>query len=391
MSSKKNISLPKGTFIGRGEITEALKTELQKAGILNEDDDTIEPYEVEVSRNNFAIVLMETYDWVSTNPNDYRYISLEKRSANEAKVRKAIADILGTDYTDKYDVSVSRTYSEALETEGGASNSWHMHGLAADISLKAGEGKKKAQAELAARFMKSDAKKVFPRLLVYTDTNHIHVTHVDGVEKVSSKLWSKKGEVANQTLDQFLTDQGVASGPSAAAGKEEPEEKEEAPKYAGKEEAEEKLKAYEQRQAAIDKYMEKKFAELEARRAYLIGRRKVDRELVNLDVAEDKAKRELDSFIVTLPNPLKAKFSADFSTGKKPEAEATSTDTTKKKDRTSLLYTNYYNLAKALNNAQKARNDFIGSNKALLAPDKEIRENKLAQVIKEEVRKFLML
>ena len=137
--------------------------------------------------------------------------------------------------------------------------------------------------------------------------------------------------------------------------------------------------------------MEKKFAELEARRAYLIGRRKVDRELVNLDVAEDKAKRELDSFIVTLPNPLKAKFSADFSTGKKPEAEATSTDTTKKKDRTSLLYTNYYNLAKALNNAQKARNDFIGSNKALLAPDKEIRENKLAQVIKEEVRKFLML
>lgn len=391
MSSKKNISLPKGTFIGQGEITEALKTELQKAGILNEDDDTIEPYEVEVSRNNFAIVLMETYDWVSTNPNDYRYISLEERSANEAKVRKAIAGILGTDYTDKYDVSVSRTYSEALETEGGASNSWHMHGLAADISLKAGEGKKKAQAELAARFMKSDAKKVFPRLLVYTDTNHIHVTHVDGVEKVSSKLWSKKGEVANQTLDQFLTDQGVASGPSAAADEGEPEDNEQAPKYAGKEEAEEKLKAYKQRQAAIDKYMEKKFADLEARRAYLIGRREVDRKLVNLDVAEDKAKRELDSFVVTLPNRLKAKFSADFSTGKKPEAEATSTDTTKKKDRTSLLYTNYYNLAKALNNAQKARNDFIGSNKALLAPDKEIRENKLAQVIKEEVRKFLML
>ena len=393
MSNKKNISIPKTKFIKKEQITDAIYAELQNAGIVDKNIDTIEPYEVEVSSDgsSYAIVLMEGYDWVSTSPRDYRYISLKERSDNEAKVRKAIADILGSNYANKYNVFVSRTYNQALGTKGGDAGSWHMHGLAADISLKAGEGRKKAQAELADRFMKSDAKKVFPRLLVYTDTNHIHVTHVDGVKNVSSKLWSKKGRVTDQTLAQFLSAQGVTSGLSAAEDEEEPEEKEEAPKYAETEEAEEKLKADKQRQAIIDKYMEKKFQDLEIRRAYLINRRKVDRELVNLQVAEDKAKRELESFVVTLPNRLKAKFSADFRNAKEPEAEGTGADTTKRQDRKSELYRNYYTLAKAYSDARKARNDFVDENKALLAPENEIRENKLSDIIKQEVRKFLML
>ena len=99
----------------------------------------------------------------------------------------------------------------------------------------------------------------------------------------------------------------------------------------------------------------------------------------------------MESFVVTLPNRLKAKFSADFRNAKEPEAEGTSTDTTKRQDRTSQLYKNYYTLAKAYSDAREARNDFVDENKALLAPENEIRENKLSDIIKQEVRKFLML
>ncbi|MAC34330.1 MAG: hypothetical protein CME38_12120 [Haliea sp.] len=266
-----------------------------------------------------------------------------------------------------------------------------MHGLAADISLKAGEGRKKAQAELAVRFMEPDAKRVFPRLLVYTDTNHIHVTHADGVRKKSSKLWSKKGPVTGQALDQFLSDQGVTSGLSNATDEKEPEEKEEAPKYVTTDRDRERQEFYAQARERAEEFYRKKEAELEARRAYLIRQRTVDRELVKLDIAEDKAKGDLEAFVVTLPNRLKAKFSADFRNAKEPEAEGTSTDTTKRQDRTSQLYRNYYTLAKAYSDAREARNNFIEVNKALLAPENEIRENKLFDIIKQEVRKFLML
>ncbi len=396
MADVRNIGFPKNIKKPKESIL-AAKQELIEAGILNAEGQPNSPYKIVASRDqeNVGIKLVDGYDWTNIDPKDYSYISIRKRNENKEKVLKAVNEILG-DEADKYSISIIRTYKRALEmkrSKKGAGSSWHMHGLAADISLKGEGNSRQAQAVLAARFMQEDAKALFPRLLIYTDDTHIHVTHADTGVGESTSMWSNSDpdQARTQSVDAFLQKHGVTSGPPAATDEKEPEEKEEAPKYVTTDKDRERQEFYAQARERAEEFYRKKEKDLEMRRAYLINRRKVDRELVNLDVAEDKAKRELESFVVTLPNRLKAKFSADFRNAKEPEAEGASADTTKRQDRTSQLYRNYYTLAKAYSDAREARNNFIEVNKALLAPENEIRENKLSDIIKQEVRKFLML
>jgi|10_taG_2_1085330.scaffolds.fasta_scaffold27589_1 hypothetical protein len=186
-ASLKKMPLNKEVFHKEAEIVE-LKEVLLAVGVLDDVKySAAAPFKTSRKKNEdqFKFHLIDGYSWTSNDPTNWGYIADKIREANAKKVEVALGNLPQVFKI----TSLERTPKENVE-EGGDPGSYHMRGWAADI-VPTIEGL--TNKDLANYIIGSvELSELFPKMLVYRNSNHLHLVHKDsGVSQ--ARLETTKG------------------------------------------------------------------------------------------------------------------------------------------------------------------------------------------------------